>query len=361
MKNTLLSITLLILFFTGCSQKFENKDFTKAKLEKISFDEIEDFKKDDLDLALEVFKKDCAKSARNKFLKQACIESTFHNNGKEFFTENFTPYILNNKNNNNKGLITGYYEPLLYGSRIKTDKYKYAVYKTPHDLVRVNLGKFKKSLKGKRIKGKVVKNRLVPYDTRAQILKRNDLEAICYVDSKIDLFFLQIQGSGKVQFEDGQIINVGYSSQNGREYYAIGKELIKKGLVSRKDISLQSIKKYLLANPKEVNRILNLNKSFVFFIENENSATGALGVPLVANRNLAVDRKYIPLGFPVFISTNNPKTKEPINQLMVAADVGGAIKGEIRADFFFGNGAQAEELAGIMKEKGKLILFIPNN
>ena len=374
MKNTLLSmiiILLSLLLFTACSQKseikkqnkeelLEIKDYTKAKLERISFEEIKDFEDDNLDLALEVFKKDCVKSKKNKLLRNVCIQSIEYTNGKEFFTKYFTPYILNNKLNNNLGLITGYYEPLLYGSRIKTDKYRYAVYKTPHDLVSVNLGLFKKKLKGKKIKGKVIKSRLVPYDERALILQRNDLDAICYVDSKIDLFFLQIQGSGKVQFESGEVINVGYSSQNGRKYYAIGKEFVKNGLIPRKDISLQSIKKYLLEHPQEVDRILNLNKSFVFFIENENSATGALGVPLVAKRNIAVDKSYIPLGFPVFINTKNPKTKEDINQLVIAADVGGAIKGEIRADFFFGNGSEAEELAGTMKEKGKLILLIPS-
>ena len=144
-------------------------------------------------------------------------------------------------------------------------------------------------------------------------------------------------------------------------FLAIGKKLIEMGVIEKENISLQTIRKWLIENPDQADEILNLNKSYVFFTKSAKTATGSLGTELTANRNLAVDRKNIPLGFPVFINTSNPVTQEPINKLMVAADTGGAIKGKIRADLFFGNGAKARELAGKMKQEGKLFIFLPNS
>ena len=209
-----------------------------------------------------------------------------------------------------------------------------------------------------KIRGKVVGNRLVRYTERKD-MEKEDLIPICYVDDKVDLFFMHIQGSGKVQMQDGEIINVNYDSQNGRGYYAIGRKLIEDNLVSREDMSLKAIQKWLKDNPDKADDLLNLNKSYVFFRQSEQGATGALGTELVAQRNLAIDKRYIPLGLPVYIQTTHPQTDEPLNHLMVAADVGGAIKGEIRADFYWGTGETAGEIAGQMKEQGKLVVLLP--
>jgi len=359
-----------LLLFTGCSQKIEQKrDISKANFQKIDMLKINGFQEDNLNKALKVFIKDCKASKKDKKLTAICHKankSVNFENPKEFFTKNFTAYQLISDEGDDEGLITGYYEPLLQGSYYKTKRYKYPVYEVPKDLLTISLSEVYPSLSDYRLRGKLVGNKIVPYETREEIdavdyRKTKKLKPICFVDDKIDLFFLQIQGSGKIQLPNGKFFNVGYGGQNGRPYYSIGRKLIQMGVIEREDISLQSIRNWLKKNPKKIDEILNLNQSYVFFRKNEKTATGSLGTQLTANRNLAVDRKNIPLGFPVFINTTNPITQEPINQLMVAADTGGAIKGKIRADLFFGNGAQARELAGKMKQKGKLFIFLPNS
>ena len=355
--------TVLSTFFIGCANKIEKlPNISKANFQKSSWNELVGFENDNLKLALDVFKKDCTSSKKYENLKDICDKSFIENNPKKFFTNNFTPYKLISDDYSDNGLITGYYEPLLYGSITKTDKYKYPVYGVPKDLFVIDLSSAYPSLKEMRLRGKIIGNKIVPYDSRKEINSKNhkNMNILCYVDDKIDLFFLHIQGSGKVKLEDGTILNIGYAQQNGRKYYAIGKKLIEEDYIKKENISLQTIKQWLLDNPNKMDEILNLNESYVFFTINKNSATGSLGTQLTANRNLAVDRSYIPLGFPVFINTTNPIDNKPINRLMVAADTGGAIKGKIRADFFFGNGDLAQELAGKMKQSGKLYILIPN-
>jgi membrane-bound lytic murein transglycosylase A len=358
------SFATLVLLITGCSTKIEQKPYlSKANLQEVSWEELDGFEKDNLDLSFEVFKQACTKSQKYENLKDICNKANQQEvkDSKGFFTEYFTPYKLLDNNNEQEGLITGYYEPILKGSLVKTEIYKYPIYKTPNNLLTVDFSSLYPELKDYKLRGKIIGNKVIPYDSREEIESQNNLDAICYVDDKVDLFFLHIQGSGKVQLEDKTIINVGYAQQNGRGYYPIGRKLIEEGFITPEDISLQSIKKWLQENPSKMDELLNLNQSYIFFHKSDQTATGSLGVPLVANRNLAVDRSYIPLGFPVFIDTTNPLDEKPIQQLMIAADTGGAIKGEIRADFFFGNGEKAEKLAGIMKQKGSLYILIPNN
>lgn len=359
-KIFLLISFLTVLIFTGCTTKepvVKKEEIKPSK--KTAFDYMNGFYDDDLDLAFDVFKKACEKSSRKKIFERVCENSNYFDNGKEFFTQNFTPKVLVS-NSGDIGLVTGYYEPLLYGSRTKDDFYKYPVYKTPSDLITIKNKNKYPHFKRFKYKVKLKNRRYIPYDTREEIEKRNDLEVICYVHDKIDLFFLQIQGSGRVQLDTGELINIGYSNQNGRKYFAIGKKLIDDGHLLKEDVSMQSIRNFLELNPDKINEIMYSNPSYVFFKESKNTATGSLNVPLVPKRNIAVDRRYIPLGMPIFVETLNPKTKEPMNKLVVAADTGGAIKGEIRIDYFFGYGNEAEELAGLMKEKGRLFMLIPN-
>jgi membrane-bound lytic murein transglycosylase A len=351
-----------IFIVTGCAPKYtkEFQNISKANLLQSSWSDLKDIENDNLNLSLEVFKKACVGSKKYATFKNACQKAKNATDAKLFFQENFTPFKLYDDSNSQEGLITGYYEPLLNGSLIKTGKFKYPIYKVPSDLITVDLSSVYPELKKYRLRGKIKGNKLIPYNTREQMEKNNNLEPICYVDSKVDLFFLQIQGSGKVKFQDGTIVNIGYANQNGRSYNSIGKYMIEKGYIVPDQGSLQGIKKYFEQNPNKIDEIFNINESYVFFRQSKKGATGALGVELVAQRNLAVDRSYIPLGMPVFIQTVNPISKKEINQLMVAADVGGAIKGEIRADFFWGNSKEAEQTAGKMKQKGILYMLIPN-
>lgn len=365
MKILFTTTLFIILVLTGCSQKepikFESlPHVSKAKLKKVDFKDITGFYEDDLNYAFEVFRKDCKRAKRYELFKEACSKAEYFTNASQFFSENFTAYELYSKKGLNKGVITGYYEPLLRGSRTKSDIYKYAIYKTPEDMITIDLSEAYPELKKYRLRGKLVDGKIIAYDDRKKLNEREDLEPIVYVDDRIDLFFLQIQGSGKVQLDTGETINVGYANQNGHKYKGIGKVLLKEGVLQKYGASMQGIKAYLVDNPHRIDEVLYKNKSYIFFTERKERATGALGTELTAGRNLAVDRRYIPLGMPVFINTKSSVTKKDINRLMVAADVGGAIKGEIRADFFFGSGQDAEIEAGGMKEAGKLTILVPN-
>lgn len=356
-------ILISLFIFTGCSQKFDKLDFSKANLQEVKFTQLKNFEEDNLDEALNVFKKACKRSSRKELFKEVCEKSYISKNAKDFFTSNFTPYKLFNSDGSDKGIITGYYEPLLFGSYEKSDRFKYPVYKVPSDLIIVDLKSVYPKLKNYRLRGKVEGNKLVPYGNREIIENSNEEDVLLYVDNKIDLYFLHIQGSGKIQLPNEDIINVGYANQNGRRYKSIGKYMVKMGYIGSKteyEASLQGMKRWFNDNPKKIDEVLNHNPSYVFFEKRQKGATGSLGVELVAKRNLAVDTKYIKLGMPVFINTKNPLNKSAINRLMVAADTGGAIKGEIRADFFWGFSKEAEKYAGRMKEQGELYILVPN-
>ncbi|MDZ7817676.1 MAG: murein transglycosylase A [Aliarcobacter sp.] len=370
MKNSILIFLFSIFFIFGCSNKNEIKKIevvekidSKEKepsnrMELVNFYEIEGFFEDDLNYALNVFKKDCKRSKRYDLFKDICHKAQFETDGRKFFIINFQPYKLYDNKSSDEGIITGYYEPLLYGSLKKTKRYKYPVYKIPKNLIISD----DPSLKDYKLRGKIVDNKIVPYDTRKQIEanpNNPNLEAIAYVDDKYDLFSLHVQGSGKIQLENGKIINVGYGQQNGWPFTGIGTYMLEKGYVTRNEMSIQGIKNFFIKNPSKIDEVLNINDSYIFFRISKEGAAGSLGSVLTAKRNLAVDSEFIPLGMPVFLNTKNPVTKESINQLMVAADVGGAIKGKIRADFFWGFGPDAFNYAGRMKEKGKMYILMP--
>ena len=370
MKNSILIFLFSVFFIIGCSNKNEIKKIeviekfdleekeVSNRLEPTNFYAIEGFFEDDLDYALDVFKKDCKRSKRYDLFKDICHKAQFETDGRKFFIINFQPYKLLDSKSSDEGIITGYYEPLLYGSLKKTKRYKYPVYKIPKNLIVSDDPK----LKDYKLRGKIVDNKILPYDTRRQIEANPDnpnLEAIAYVDDKYDLFSLHVQGSGRIKLEDGTIINVGYGQQNGWPFTGTGMYMLEKGYVTRNELSIQGIKNFFIKNPSKIDEVLNINDSYIFFRISKEGASGSLGSVLTAKRNLAVDTQFIPLGMPVFLNTKNPLTKESINQLMVAADVGGAIKGEIRADFFWGFGDDAFDYAGRMKEKGKMFILMP--
>ena len=373
MKLVIYIFIITTLFFTGCTMKEEvvvPKEEkivpppvkpTTENMKAVSFTEIEGFYKDDLNHALEVFKKDCKKSKKNELFTEVCEKAESEIDGKKFFTLYFQPYKLLDENSSDEGLITGYYEPLLYGSLKKTARYKYPLYKTPKDMLIVDFTSIYPDLKSYKLRGKLVGNKVLPYDSREEIEKNpsKELEPIVYVDNKVDVFLLHVQGSGKVLLDTGELINVGYAEQNGRKFKGIGMYMLNKGYITKDELSAQGMKKYLDKNPSKADEVLNQNESYVFFQKSNQGATGSLGTPLTAKRNIAVDRSVIPLGMPVFLNTTNPVDKKPINQLMVAADVGGAIKGKVRADFFWGFGDSAFDYAGRMKEKGKMYILMP--
>jgi membrane-bound lytic murein transglycosylase A len=219
-------------------------------------------------------------------------------------------------------------------------------------------------MKGERIAGRVIDGRLRPYEDRARIeggaLKGRDLEMV-WVDDAVDAFFLHIQGSGRVVMEDGSVMRVGYAGQNGHPYVAVGRELIARGVLTKENVSMQSIREWLRANPGEAAGLMNKNPSFVFFrpLDGE-GPQGAQGVALTPGRSLAVDRSFVPYGLPVWLDAQDPLDGAArLRRLMVAQDTGGAIRGPVRGDVFWGHGDDAELRAGKMKSPGRYHLLIP--
>ncbi len=282
-----------------------------------------------------------------------------------FFESHFTPYLARNyATASSRGLFTGYYEPQLLAAWRPDTTYRYPIYGRPKDLVSIDLGSFRPEWKGQKIAGRLFDNKLTPYPTRADIdggtLKGKQLELL-WVDNAIDAFFLHIQGSGRVVFRDGSVTRMGYAGRNGRRYTPIGRELVARGILTQDKVSLQSIQRWLAANPLAGTELMQKNESYIFFrILKEDGPIGAQGVQLTPGRSLAVDRAFISLGVPIWLNTTEPgKSKKPLRRLVIAQDTGSAIKGSIRGDLFIGYGTPAGLIAGEMKETGTYYLLLP--
>jgi membrane-bound lytic murein transglycosylase A len=286
---------------------------------------------------------------------------------RNFFEGQFIPHVVNNADGSMSGTVTGYYEPLLRGSRTRNGKYQIPLFRVPEDLLTIDLSAVYPELKNMRLRGRVVGNKVVPYFSRAEITDKNSLagKELVWVDNAVEAFFLQIQGSGRVYLEETQeTIRVAYGDQNGHPYKSIGRFLVERGDLKLEQASAQGIAAWAAANPTRVQELLNVNPSVVFFKEEKLTAAskgpkGALGVPLTAQRSIAIDAQFIPLGVPVFLSTTQPNSDVPLRRLMLAQDTGGAIRGAVRADFFWGFGAEAGERAGKMKQVGSMWVLLP--
>jgi membrane-bound lytic murein transglycosylase A len=353
---------IFITLFTSCSQKelFYLQNHPKTALEATTFDALNGFEKDDFSVVLKTFQKNCQSTKAEKIYGELCKKAIEAENAKAFILENFRPYIILNKEKNTKGLLTGYYEASIHASYKKSEKYPYPIYATPKDLVVVDLSAIYPELKSYRLRGRVVNGRVIPYYTRAQA-QQQDLNAtvLCYCDSKIDKFFLEVQGSGIAKFDDNSSIYLGYDNQNGHKYRSIGKYLIESGILKKEDVSLESIKKWLQENPQKADEVLNYNNSLVFFSKREHGATGALGLELIPMRSVAVDRRYIPLGSMLYLNADYPEGS--LKRIVFAQDTGGAIKGRVRADLFTGSGEKALKLAGSLKAPLQLWILLPKN
>ena len=286
-----------------------------------------------------------------------------------FFESWFAPYQAT-ANGNPKGLYTGYYEIELHGARARGGPYRVPIYGVPNDLINVDLGQFDAKLRGRRLSGRIAGDRLVPYETRAQIDKgalAGRAQVLLWADDPARVFFLHVQGSGRVIMEDGQVVRLGFAGRNGHAYVSIGRELIRSGAIARANMSMQAITAWIRSHPGEGAALMSRNPSFIFFrvIEGE-GPVGAQGVVLTPGRSLAVDPDWVPLGLPVWMDTVDPlvpplSPSRPLRRLVVAQDTGAAIKGPVRADLFWGYGREAAEKAGKMNESGSAYLLLPKS
>jgi membrane-bound lytic murein transglycosylase A len=312
--------------------------------------------------SLRAFIAGCARPA----LAEACglaaaVPPDDESAARRFFETHFLAYAISS-GEVDSGLITGYYEPILAASRTPSARHGYAIYGVPDDLVVVDLASVTPETRHLRLRGRLEGRRLVPYYSRAEIESRAPpAPVIAWAADPVELFFLQIQGSGQLELADGSRIRVGYADQNGHPYRSLGRHLIDRGELTLEQASMQGIKAWAAANPHKLQEALNANASYVFFreLEARGGPIGALGVPLTPEYSLAVDRRYVPLGAPVYLATTYPLSSTPLERLMAAQDTGGAIRGAVRADFYWGTGAEAGAQAGRMRQQGRMWLLWP--
>ncbi len=292
---------------------------------------------------------------------------------RAYFETWFAPWSVAFPDGRTVGLVTGYYEPLLRGSLTRTDAFTVPLYAAPDDLLTVDLASLFPELKDKRVRGRVDGKRVVPYWTRAEIERGaapTDGKALAWVADPVDAAFLQIQGSGRIELPDGGVMRLGYADQNGHPFRSIGRVLIDRGELTREGASMQAIRAWAQRNPDKLDELLDQNPSYVFFRDvpppepgtidaTIDGPYGALGVPLLAERAIAVDARAIPLGAPVFLATTKPLSDEKLERLVMAQDTGGAIRGSVRADFFWGFGDEAGREAGRMRQDGSVWLLWP--
>jgi membrane-bound lytic murein transglycosylase A len=354
-----------------------------VRLERVAFADLPGWQDDTLARALPALRRTCDKLAqrpgdaalgpdgyagRVHQWNSACnaLAGTAGGQGemdlREVLRSHFVPFAVSGPDGH-QGTITGYYEASLDAARHQHGPYQHPLYAPPHDLIKVDLGRFKDGLDGERLVGRVKDDRLVPYYGRKAIsLGAIDGKAdvLLWADDPVDVFFLHIQGSGVAELPSGETQRIGYAASNGRDFTAIGRALIASGALDGQDMSMQAIRDWLKAHPERADDLMHRNARYIFFREIDGAGPiGAFGVPLTSGRSLAVDPDAIPLGAPLWLATTHPASDKPLQRLVVAQDTGNAIQGTVRGDFFWGYGENALAKAGRMKQNGRYWLLLP--
>jgi membrane-bound lytic murein transglycosylase A len=348
----------------------EVDDQKSLRLKPVSFAEIDDWAKDDHAAAFAALLKSCRKrsAADNPACKEALGlgEKAGRDAARRFFETHYVPHRVEGEP---PGLVTGYYEPEVNGSRRRGGKFRVPVYRRPDDLVQVKPDLLRALFNDSRSVMRRKGEELVPYYTRAEIdagaLKGKGLELL-YLDDAVELFFMQVQGSGRVRLTDGTWARLGYAAKNGHSYTSIGKLLAERGEKPAQGLTMEGLKSWLRADATRGRALMQENKSYVFFrelpqAEAGEGPVGAQGVVLTPGRSLAVDAAYHALGTPIFVAAPDLSTPdgEPFRRLMVAQDVGSAIRGKERGDIYWGSGAEAGAIAGVTRHKARFYILLP--
>lgn len=380
---------VLALVMAGCAGTPKPSDENAALiLTPASFSDLKGWEQDDLNDFLAAARASCARIVKKAPDASFSSDPAFGTYGawqpacrdmlaqdlsgpglKDFLQKNYK-VVSATASGNPLGLFTGYYESTLHGSRTRHGNYQHPLLARPNDLVMVDLGEFRDALKGQRIAGRVIDGKLKPYENRAAIvggkLPASLNHPLVWLDNPQDAFFVQVQGSGIIHLDDGGIMRVGYDGQNGHAYYTIGRELVKRGVYTKDEVSMDSIRQWMVQNPDQADELMNTNPSYVFFRElaeedkKQTGPQGGEGVSLTAGRSLAIDHSKIPYGLPVWLDlVYNDAASTPIRRLVMAQDTGGAIRGAVRGDYFWGSGETAEKMAGPMKAKGRYYFLLP--
>jgi len=318
---------------------------------------------------LRAFAAGCARISAPVSLRRACdaaraLPAEDEIAARSFVEATFDAWAITSAEGAAEGMVTGYYEPVLAGSRSRSERFRYPVYGVPEDLVAVDLESVNPDVKGMRLRGRLEGTRVVPYWTRGQIEAMNPFRApvLAWVEDPVELFFLQIQGSGQIALATGERLRLGYGDQNGHPYRSMGRFLVDRKEMTLDQASMQGIKAWAAANPRKLREALDANPSYVFFREIPDGSSGpigTLGTPLTGGYSIAVDARSVPLGAPVFLATTWPLSTQPMERLVAAQDTGGAIRGAVRADFYWGSGAEAGAQAGRMRQQGRMWILWP--
>ncbi|MUI12779.1 murein transglycosylase [Massilia dura] len=335
-----------------------------------SFADLPGWSRDDVRAAWPAFQSSCSVIGKRADWKEPCTIARTVNGSDEravrlFFETFLVPHRVVAPDGADSGLVTGYYEPLLRGARKQGGPYQTPLYKVPDDMLTIELAGIYPELKGKRLRGRLQGKKVVPYASREEIARSAfGGKELLWVDDSVEAFFLEVQGSGRVQLDTGETVRVAYADQNGHPYKSIGKWLIEQGELTSEQASAQGIKAWIAGHPTRKQELLNVNPSYVFFREERLpdpnvGPKGSLGVPLTPQRSVAVDTTQIPSGVPLYLATTQAASEIPLQRLVMAQDTGGAIRGAIRVDFFFGFGTEAAENAGWMKQRGQVWVLLP--
>ncbi len=349
--------------------------------EAVEFTKLPGWQADDQAAAWPAFLRSCAALQKNPAWHDVCaaaaqVDGANTLSARAFFETHFSAYRIINASGEDRGLLTGYYEPILRGTRHATASFRYPVYGVPDDLIDVNLAEIYPELVGMRLRGRIEGRQLVPYAPRSTIDSASGVKGqeIVWLDDRMAAFFMEVQGSARIELIDGQkpgeTIRLGYADQNGYPYRAIGRWLVEQGELPLEKVSMQSITEWARSHPERIDELLDFNPSVVFFREIAISDAslgppGSLGVPLSPGRSIAVDRRSIPLGSPVYIASTNATSESGPRRLTLAQDTGGAIaitaRQPVRADLFFGSGDTAAEPAGHLREPIRAWLLLPKD
>ncbi len=383
-RNVTLPALILGLLLSGCAAvppappacppcpDVEAPRPAAAALAPADWSDLPDWENEDHAAVRELFHAQCATLGKRPLWLATCAAATAPGtpeSARAWFETHFRPWQLVNPDGGREGLVTGYFEPVVRGSRTRQAPYLTPAFAPPDDLIVVDLAELYPELRHMRLRGRLVETdrgrRLVPYYSRAEWAaeeERRASQALLWLDDPVDFFFLQIQGSGQVALDDGTRIRIGYADQNGHPYRSIGRWLIERGELTVHQASMQGIRAWAAAHPQRLHELLNANPSLVFFRELPvvgAGPPGALGVPLTPERSIAVDPRHTPLGAPVWLATTKPNSAQTLIRLMLAQDTGGAIRGPVRADFYWGSGESAGALAGRMRQQGRMWVLLP--
>lgn len=339
------------------------------QLRAVAFAELPGWPGEDIAQTWHAFQASCAAPKRAAQWDAVCAQAARQDatTARDFFERWFTPHALRDDKGKDTGLLTGYYEPLLRGSRTRTESAQHPVYGLPPDLLQIDLAATHPDLAHQRLRGRLQGRKVIAYHDRAAIESAAaplSGQELLWVEDAVALFFLHIQGSGKVTFADGTRVRLAYADQNGHPYRALGKILMERGQLKREEISLQSIRAWLLAHPQQAREVMAQNPSYIFFQEQPDSPLGPVGTPGVAltpGYSVAVDARVTQMGTPMYVASTWPGSEAPIRRLTVAQDTGGAIRGAVRADLFLGEGEQAEDQAGRMRQPLRAWVLLPRS